>query len=80
VCVANCRVSHAATPPSPCAHTHTHTHQIDVIRTAAAPYTASALKVGRRISAAAGDAFDRMSTAGPKSRTKSHFGAKARLE
>jgi len=48
--------------------------QIDAFRTVAEPYTVSAFKVGRRISTAAGDVFDRMSTAGPKSRTKSHFG------
>lgn len=48
--------------------------QIDAVRAVAEPYTASAFKVGRRISTAASDVFDRMSTAGPKSRTKSHFG------
>lgn len=48
--------------------------QIDAFRTVAEPYTVSAFKVGRRISTAASDAFDRMSTAGPKTRTKSHFG------
>jgi hypothetical protein len=51
-----------------------------VIRTVAEPYTVSAFKVGRRISTAASDAFDRMSTVGPKTRTKSHFGSKARAE
>lgn len=48
--------------------------QIDAFRIVAEPYTVSAFKVGRRISTAASDVFDRMSTAGPKSRTKSHFG------
>jgi hypothetical protein len=53
--------------------------QIEAMRAVAEPYTASAFKVGRRISTAASDAFDRMSTAGPKTRTKSHFG-KQRVE
>jgi hypothetical protein len=53
--------------------------QIEAMRAVAEPYTASAFKVGRRISTAASDAFDRMSTAGPKTRTKSHFG-KQRME
>ena len=48
--------------------------QIDAFRTVAEPYTVSAFKVGRRISTAASDVFDRMSTAGPKTRTKSVYG------
>ncbi len=53
--------------------------QINAIRTVAEPYTVSAFKVGRRISTAASDVFDRMSTAGPKTRTKSVYG-KQRVE
>lgn len=48
--------------------------QIDMIRTAAEPYTQSVRKVSKRLSMAAEDAFVRMS-AGPASRTKSHFRA-----
>lgn len=53
---------------------HTTPPQIDAFRTVAEPYTASAFKVGRRITTAASDVFDRMSTAGPKTRTKSVYG------
>jgi hypothetical protein len=49
--------------------------QIELIRSAAEPYTASVTKVGRRLSIVAGDTFARMSTAGPARRTKSHFRA-----
>jgi hypothetical protein len=47
--------------------------QVDLIRSAAEPYTMSVHKVSRRIGAAAEDAFMRMSTAKPSTRTKSKF-------
>ncbi|KAF6255089.1 Reticulon-domain-containing protein [Scenedesmus sp. NREL 46B-D3] len=47
--------------------------EVDLIRSAAEPYTMSVHKASRRIGAAAEDAFLRMSTAKPSTRTKSHF-------
>jgi hypothetical protein len=47
--------------------------QVDLIRSAAEPYTMSVHKVTTRIGAVAEDAFMRMSTAKPSTRTKSHF-------
>lgn len=47
--------------------------EVDLIRSAAEPYTMSVHKVSTRLGAAAGDAFMRMSTAKPSTRTKSHF-------
>lgn len=46
--------------------------QIAAVRNFAEPYTHSVRKVSRRIGVAAEDAFQRLSTSGPATRTKSH--------